>query len=133
MNFAPICNKRVPHIRLSMLRTRFFVWHKIPSIISDFLWYYCNHLLKFQFLGRGNSQACHGANSNGMRSLRRDKRQSSFNCQLSTVNSQLFCAILSHSFRRKMSFLAEISQKITENRFGKRFAVLKGVNKIKQN
>ena len=30
MNFAPLFNKRVPHIRFSMLRTRFFVWHKIP-------------------------------------------------------------------------------------------------------
>ena len=52
------------------------------------------------------------------------------NYQLSILN---YTAILSHFFRHKMSFLAENLQNFAKNGFGKRFAVLKGVNKTRQN
>ena len=52
------------------------------------------------------------------------------NYQLSILN---YTAILSHFFRHKMSFLAENLRNFAKNWFGRRFAVLKGVNKTRQN
>ena len=36
VDFAPHINNPIAHIRFSMLRIGFFVWHKIPSPIYDF-------------------------------------------------------------------------------------------------
>jgi len=50
------------------------------------------------------------------------------NCQLPTVNSQSFCAILSYYIPPKTSILAEISQIFAKNGFGKGFALQKCEN-----
>ena len=54
------------------------------------------------------------------------------NSQFSTVNSQSFCAILSHYITPKTSILAENREFFTKNGFGKGFALLKSEDETEQ-